>query len=745
MLKLNLIFLYLVFHATGFSQQYVKDISFTNSPGINEFLQVCVSLPDGEQLIAGAFSYYNGHLMGRIGKIFADGSIDTTFNPAGTGANNCVRDFVIQPDGKIVIVGDFTSYNGVGRNRVARIHSDGTLDTTFNPGTGTNFWCFSVSLQSDGKILVSGLFDTYNGNNSRSLVRINSDGSFDNSFTSGVPGNTIIYGVDVLADEKILICGGFTSYGGNSYKNIVRLSPDGSLDPEFNVSGNVWGNGSITTMSVQPDGQILILGDFSNYNGVFCKGMASLNPDGTMSIPFIANNAEPLAILATFCVLPNGQILAAGTDFKIFRFNPDGTYDATFTPMFANNSITCIALQAEDRILVGGRFTTFNNQNEAGIIQLRPCIPTYSTDEHTSCNSYTWIDGNTYAFSNNTASYTLVNADGCDSIITLDLTINQPTFATQTEMTCGTFTWPVNGETFTVSGSYTDTIPNNAACDSIITLNLTVIQHLPLEVNTYSQSSDANACTGQLAISTTGNAPFALEIDNDLILTSNSYILTGELCPGIHSVFTTDYCGDTLTTNFIIPTDSNYIFNNAFIDSLSINSLGVTIENCEIYYNGIDTAYIADIFTNGNELTVTWIIVDANGMSTQTSTYGLNNGSGVYNLQLSVFCPQKALGQYFVVTQTVYFDGTNVQIAGLKQENQILKATLFPNPTTEMVTITFAEPWANLIICDTQGKLISLQTIASGSQIAMTDLQSGLYFFALSTENGRVVKRVTKY
>jgi len=109
------------------------------------------------------------------------GTLDTAFDP-GLGADNDVFTTAIQPDGKIIIGGQFTAYNGTTRNRVARLNADGSLDTAFDPGSGANNTVLTSALQSDGKIIIGGEFNSLNGTNIRAIARINADGSFDKSF-----------------------------------------------------------------------------------------------------------------------------------------------------------------------------------------------------------------------------------------------------------------------------------------------------------------------------------------------------------------------------------------------------------------------------------------------------------------------------------------------------------------------------------------------------------------------------------
>src|SRR5690606_5239549 len=91
----------------------------------------------------------------------------------------------LQSDGKVVIGGAFSSINGTVRDRIARLNTDGSLDTTFNPGTGANDLVTSISIQSDGKIIIGGWFIFYNGTAIKRIARLNTDGSLDNTFDPG--------------------------------------------------------------------------------------------------------------------------------------------------------------------------------------------------------------------------------------------------------------------------------------------------------------------------------------------------------------------------------------------------------------------------------------------------------------------------------------------------------------------------------------------------------------------------------
>ncbi|MBK8947531.1 MAG: hypothetical protein IPM68_01315 [Flavobacteriales bacterium] len=257
------------------------DASFDPGSGPNDWVSAVIVQPDGQILIGGDFTTYNGTPISRIARLNTDGSLDLSFNP-GTGADDRVRAITLQPDGKILIGGGFTTYNGTPINHIGRLNADGSLDVTFTPGAGASSWVRSTALQPDGKILIGGYFDSYNGTPRSRFARLNADGSLDTSFDPGTAVNGFVYSVFFQPDGRILIGGFFSTYDGMWRENLARVNSDGSLDLSFDPGAGaddaVWG------FDLQPDGGILVGDEFISYDGTGRNRVARLNGDiGTSS------------------------------------------------------------------------------------------------------------------------------------------------------------------------------------------------------------------------------------------------------------------------------------------------------------------------------------------------------------------------------------------------------------------------------------------------------------------------------
>lgn len=238
------------------------DPTFAPGGGPNGVVYDVLLLDNGEILAAGAFTQYSGQPAGYLVRVFSDGTREPTF--AGS-ANGSVYALARQVDGKILLGGDFTAVNGTPRNRIARLNRDGSLDATFDPAQGFNSSVLDLALGLDGRIVVGGAFSLANGGPWPYLAQLTPSGLPVTTFRPNVVNSTV-YTVAVGADGRILAGGGFTLAAGKTWNRLARLNDDGSPDLSFEP-GTGFDN-LVEELLVQPDGNLVVAGDFTTVDGV---------------------------------------------------------------------------------------------------------------------------------------------------------------------------------------------------------------------------------------------------------------------------------------------------------------------------------------------------------------------------------------------------------------------------------------------------------------------------------------------
>ena len=239
---------------------------------------------DGRILVGGLFTNFNTYTYNHIARLNPDGSLDSLFNP-GSGADNAVyalADDLRVRQSKILIGGAFANIGGTPINGIARLNSDGTLDTTFITGTGANGAVYALAVQTDGKVIIGGDFTAVNGNTSfNHIARLNTDGSLDPTFNPGTGASDSVRAITVQFDGKILLGGLFTSVNGSTnFNHIARLNMDGSLDSTF--TPGLGADDAVLSIALQSDSRIVLGGEFNRCSGVTRNGITRLNTDGTV-------------------------------------------------------------------------------------------------------------------------------------------------------------------------------------------------------------------------------------------------------------------------------------------------------------------------------------------------------------------------------------------------------------------------------------------------------------------------------
>jgi uncharacterized delta-60 repeat protein len=358
-----------------YSQPGSLDLSFNVGSGANSTVYATAIQNDGKIILGGGFTEYNGATRNCIVRLNENGSMDNSFN-VGSGTSSVVNAIAIQEDGKIIIGGWFNSYNGTSRNRIARLNTNGTIDLSFDPGTGASGDIYSVLIQSDGKILIAGNLNFFNGTARNKIARLNADGSLDVSFTPGTGANYPIRTLDIQNDGKIIIGGGFTTFNGIPKNYIARLNEDGSLDATFDPGTGA--SNTVNSVNIQSDGRIIVCGDFTSFDGISNNRILRLNNDGTQDMSFVTGTGTN-GYIYTSAIQTDGKILIGGlftqlnsiSRNKIARLNTDGSVDASFNPgEGTDNIVTVVAIQNDGRMIIGGFFTNYDGININRIARL---------------------------------------------------------------------------------------------------------------------------------------------------------------------------------------------------------------------------------------------------------------------------------------------------------------------------------------------------------------------------------------
>jgi uncharacterized delta-60 repeat protein len=264
---------------------------------------------DGKIIVGGGFLDYNNIPYNNIVRLTENGPVDEEFI-TGTGFNSAVYATSIQQDGKIIVGGTFTSYDDIPANRIIRLNTNGSIDNTFNTGTGLDSDVFTIATQQDGKIIVGGNFTSYNGSLAVRITRLNTDGSIDNTFVTGTGFNSTVNTITLQSDGKILVGGLFTSFNFIGANRIIRLNTDGSIDNTF-VTGTGF-NSTVNTIILQSDGKIIVGGAFTSYNSTSRSSVARLNVSGSVDADFIAAQFSTSPSVWTLSVQTDGKIIVGG-------------------------------------------------------------------------------------------------------------------------------------------------------------------------------------------------------------------------------------------------------------------------------------------------------------------------------------------------------------------------------------------------------------------------------------------------
>ncbi len=353
------------------------DPSFNTGEGPNGSVGCIATQPDGKILILGQFTSVNGTPFPGIARLHKNGSVDGTFTPPsdlqlGWGGPIGTQDLVVQPDGKILVSG----------GGLRRLNSDGSLDAGFF--ISATELIGTIALQSDGKILVGGRFYSIQNQPRQYLARVNADGSLDSSFVSEkimpdmVPEGGI-YKILLQPDGKFIAAGTYYLTADSNFGQLVRFNSDGSIDRSY--SGNYPGPNYIFSMAWTPEGKLMIAGS----QGYF-PYLQRLNPDRSLDPAFTPEGIRKYISpghgiegnISSVAVQPDGKVIIGGdwitnyTRFREFlRLDANGKLDVNFNAgAGADGAVNSVRVQADGKILIAGAFKAVNGEPKPRIARI---------------------------------------------------------------------------------------------------------------------------------------------------------------------------------------------------------------------------------------------------------------------------------------------------------------------------------------------------------------------------------------
>lgn len=319
---------------------------------------------NGQILIGGSFKFVEGSSRNGIARLNSDGSLDAGFDPnLGSSINPLFPgtpfDIELQPNGSVLLGGNFSTVGGTLRRRLARVDSEGVLDSSLD--LEPNGSVIVISIGDDGDIFVGGEFTQIEGSNRNRIAKISTDGVLDSDFTPSV--NSGISSMEIQSNGGIIIGGSFSEVNGLARNGIARILQNGNLDMTFDP--NV--NGGVFAIEIADNDEIIIGGDFSAVGGFSRSNIAKLASNGALITDF---SSQINGIVLEIKVQPDGKYLVGGAFTQVdsafrsnvARLNADGTFDSLFSAdAFRPNSgrsVQAIEYQSNNQILIGGLFSS---------------------------------------------------------------------------------------------------------------------------------------------------------------------------------------------------------------------------------------------------------------------------------------------------------------------------------------------------------------------------------------------------
>jgi uncharacterized delta-60 repeat protein len=314
---------------------------------------------DGKIIVGGSFTSYNGFSCSNIARLKLDGTLDNQF--FNSGFNGTVQTIVAQANGQILVGGSFTAYGGSPCRYIARLNSNGTLDSNFAPtGSGFNGSVNVITVQSNGQLIVGGAFSSYNAISTSYIARLNTDGTRDSGFMpTGTGLDGTVKAIAIQSSNGYLLVGGnFNNYNGTSRKGLLRLTDTGQLDGSFNLP--TFGSNTVSSIAVLPSGSILVGGSLFGVTAAPSTGLISVTASGSLTpgfSPGFSGGAISAIVVQGTNAFIGGNISSFGS--PIIRIDgATGTRDSNFVAPLDGDAYA-IAVQTDGKVLTGGSFSNY--------------------------------------------------------------------------------------------------------------------------------------------------------------------------------------------------------------------------------------------------------------------------------------------------------------------------------------------------------------------------------------------------
>lgn len=363
------------------SQVAVLTVAGAGLAAVNGPVRALAVQPDGQLLVGGQFTQVGTLARTNLARLRRDGSVDTTFS---AWANSNVQAMAVQPDGRILVGGMFTNLGGQYRLRLGRLWRDGSVDTGFvahaasmsNPSAAA---IHALLIEPMDSIVVGGEFNFLAGQSRVRIGRLTSGGQVFTGLGqyNGPSGNSLsptglpVYALALQPGVGVLVGGAFTALASSpSRAYLARYDFSGNVDDSFDAQIG----GPVHALLRQPDGKILVGGAFTNIAGQMRQRLARLHANGTLDPGFVAH-AD--GVVSTLALQTDGRIWVGGAFTNIAgrlqrflaRLHPDGSFDDSFAPAL-NGGLTALALEADGRLIAGGQFSAINGLDRPPLVRL---------------------------------------------------------------------------------------------------------------------------------------------------------------------------------------------------------------------------------------------------------------------------------------------------------------------------------------------------------------------------------------